>query len=489
MHVVSWIVTIAILVYLAIIIYRNLPDRTRPTPGTKEAAAAELTAWSIGRSLAWRWRRWFRSRPEIEGEVLVDRESADTYIVAFPVPRGLVEMDVLAPDQPGVTLEFVEFNLEKKTLAIPYRTEWIRGKGQLKVRLRVGSPESVDRIRIRFGNLETAHDVHVRFVSRDEPDMELLRRGILAINGNNALAAREAFEEYDAICSRNPVVVLHLAGFQFDWGEPERAEDYALRAVALRRWDHGIHLYRQLRQRKPWHLTDERLEELRTGADGWQVNQGAGVVALHCSSDVRLGFNCYARKRRHIALLIRRRAAARKMRHVEVPVESNRGGLLFTAARVVRADGEVVELVEENSFTVGSAPDDNPFIAVNRRRMGIWILPDLERGDIVEYVYDTAQTGPEEMKDWAVFVPANLSGNGLPTLSSSAEFTAPVDWNLVFAQRNTDAVAVADRDEESGLKTTRFESARIEPRLNRGDPFQASVLDQLVDCSLGGRTW
>jgi transglutaminase-like putative cysteine protease len=256
--------------------------------------------------------------------------------------------------------------------------------------------------------------------------------------------------------------------------------------MGLGRPDPAVELLRELFTRRDWRLADERLDKLRQEAAAWDLPGHHGLVALQTDREFLSGPG-FRRERYHAAILVRRRAAARKYRHVTVPMVPFAGGLIESAACIRRADGRL-EPLDDDRFTVGSAEDDNPFIAVARRQTGIWILPDLAPGDVVEYVWETVRLGRHDGPRHSHFVLANVADPETPTLRARVSFTAPPAWELAFAVRNTgpgrETAAAAH-----GWPTTVFPRARILPRRSHSHHYQDELLNPVVACAPAGATW
>jgi len=453
-----------------------------------EVPTPAATSLPFPASFAWRWFRLFRSRSGVEGEVLIDTESQHEHVVTFPVARTVMEIVfIIAAPRPPI-IDLLQCRHEDETVEVGCALTWRRRGGSYALRMRIADRVLLTTIRLSLADPVENIYVDVIFLDRDERDARLLKAVLEARRAGFASSCQDHLEEYDADYPDNPVVVLSLAEIYRENGTNDLVEDCALRACALQRSHIGVGIYRDLRMQKPWHLEPGQLTVLKKDAEDWKVDRQRGLIALQARTSFRVGRNGYERKRYHLVMLVRRRAAARKLRHLSVPMVTVNGGLLFTAARVVRADGSVVELADD-AFTVGSAHDDNPFIAVDRKQAGTWILPDLAVGDVVEYTYDTARLGRGRGHGQDYFMLANLTEPWVPTYRGEVMFTAAASWNLAFATRNTDAEPKRVTSLDDRWAVTSYVQLRTMPRVNRGDPFQANVLNPLVTCAVDEGEW
>jgi hypothetical protein len=275
----------------------------------------------------------------------------------------------------------------------------------------------------------------------------------------------------------------HLHLMHENWTE---AEEYGLRLCALDRPDPGRDIYHKAITAKGWVTDDESLAELKAEAADWGVPGHHGLVALKVHHHFATGLSGCHREQCQFVLEVRRRAAARRLRSVGFFWDAGKTLLLHTAVRIIRANGDVEELPQDR-FTTGNAPDDNLFIAVDRREAGNWILPDLAVGDLVEYTYSLLRR--DQNNEAGFFLLENLTDVANPTLSGVIEVTWPHGWDLDFTTLNADEVLQERKEKDDERSHARFEVRRQPARMVSGTPYQFRTLNPVLACAKSGFSW
>lgn len=430
---------------------------------------------------AW-WHRVFRARKAVDGEMLIDFEPPDTYRVTLPMPRRVARMELVFAGPVQRSIAELKVTPAAGETQPPWAGNWKQRFGKTALRLDFDGSARLTEVMVKLHIQQLVDcEVALRLSAHGEPDAPLIQAAAAALARGNPHEIRKYLEDYEAICTTNPVSALHLAHLSLNEGQVLAAEQHALRAMGLNRADQGAEVCRILCEQRDWALSEKRLHKLCEEAGAWDLAGHHGLVTLDSRRSFMIGHG-YQRERHDTAILVRRRAAARKFRSAQVPMVTGWGGLLFTAAQVRRTDGTVDKLDDE-MFTVGSAQDDNPFIVVARKNIGQWIMPDLYPGDVIEYTWDSVKLGRsgEDLHD--AFVLANLGDPEIPTLQASVACAAPSDWQLAFATRNTGP----ERGELDGVPI--FVREKLLPRRSHSDPYPHTSLSPLVACARKDGDW
>jgi len=468
---------------------RDPPPRPAPRlrpPGPPRLFLPDALPGSV-RFAAW-WRRFFQARKGLDGEWRLEMEQPATIRFVLPMPRRLVRVDLLFPLPNALYVTDVTFLTADPEAEVRWAARWKKRDKQVLLRLTLAGDVPVAEVRVTMSGGDIQVDGHLRMVDAGEPDLPFLKHANAYLRQGQLRYAEEHLRRYEALCPTNPLTALNLANLEAMSGRPEEAERDALRAMGLGRIEPAVGLLRHLFEERSWQLAEDDLSALLAHARDWDLEGHHGLVALLTRRAFLVGPVGYRRERYHAAFLVRRRAAARKFRHVSVPMVVGWGGLIGTAARVRRADGGS-EILDDDLFTVGSAEDDNPFIAVARRHTGIWILPDLAPGDVVEFVWETVHLAHPDEDHRIRFMAANIADPGTPTLRARVTFTAPADWPQAFSVLNMEPGREVAADDGSGWTTTTFARRRVLPRRSHSHNFQAFALNPVVGCAPAGRHW
>lgn len=454
-----------------------LPDELTPPrfhlPMTMSHNAG-LNAW---------WIRRFNHRPAYDYECLFDLDEDGTLVITLPMPRRVTRLEVQFENEGQVPLKNVVIETPEDVSQPEWTGEWVSRSGNPCLQLDFDGVKPLTFIRVTHDGSGLPGHCTVWVNRKGHPDAEHLEGAMRAEALGDAKGFAASLEAYQELCPTNPVVALRLAYVFRNMHEPGKAEVQAIRAIAGNRGEPGANFCRELAEAREWGLSDERLKELRDELADWDLDGHHGLVTLNNERHYLTGPGDFVRERHVSAMLVRRQAAARKFRSVGIPMVSGWGGLLHTAARVRRVDG-TTDAINDDRFTVGSAEDDNPFIAVARRSIGNWILPDLEPGDVVEFTCDKVKLGQARP-----FTLANLADPHCPTLHGRVTFTAPPDREIEHAVRNSAPGYETGLDGGTSWKQTTLVRERMVPRRSHSDPYQLLALNPVVAFSLKADGW
>lgn len=490
----AWLIFLALGLVVRLVnsqITANRAGADLPTP----ALMPELAVFGMPvrlplrrRPVAW-WRRQVRGgRDAVDGEWLLDLDAPSIYRLTMPMPRRMLRVDFIFSDPVARPVADIAFTDAVGAVTPAWSGRWKQMGARSRLRLEFTGDTSLTGVAVTLhaGKMVDC-DTHVRLVASGEPDARAIVAANIAMRGGDDEEFLRQLEIYEGLCPHNPVTALCLARLHHRREEDTLAEWHALRAMGLKRGDFGAEICRKLAGRRSWTVPEQRLPRLREEAEAWGLSGHHGLVALVSSRSFVLGPG-FRRERLDAAVLVRRRVAARKFRSVHVPMVTGWGGLLHTAVQVRRVDGTVDELSDDR-FTVGSAPEDNPFIAVARRNAGLWILPDLAPGDIVEYTWDSVKLGEYREESHDAFVLANIGDPDAPTLHASVACLAPAAWKLAAATRNTGPEVGRDRDPHGRWSSATVERERVLPRRSHSDQFPRTSLNPLAAFGRADGDW
>lgn len=471
------------------LILRMGSDRDRsPAPGAAPQLVPEGTfhfpsRMSTSKGIAAWWRRRFVQRPAWDCECLFDYEDDGVIAVTLPLPRCVTRIDIQYDNERPVLMKNVQIETVEGHDLPDWTGKWQHRGSRLWLRLEFDGATPLTAVRLTPVVSGREGECRIWLNSRNNPDEKYIKNAQSAEQAGDLQSLERYLVTYQDLCPDNPVPALRLAHLYRFQKRPEMAEIQALRAIAANRSEQGSNICRELAAEREWGLSNAKLDQLRQDAAEWGLDGHHGLVALRNEQHFLVGPGNFLRERHVSAVLVRRRAAARKLTSVTLPMVTGWGGLLFTAVRVRRHDGSV-DAISDDKFTVGSADDDNPFIAVARRRIGTWILPDLAPGDVVELAWDKVQLGQERP-----FMLANLGQVDCPTLCGRVTCTAPPDRDVVCAVLNTDPGSETATDFATDWSRITVDRNRIIPRRSYSDPFQRVGLNPVVGFAARAEGW
>ncbi len=327
--------------------------------------------------------------------------------------------------------------------------------------------------------------LEVRVVRESEVDLEIVEdaHGLARVGRFSEAIAK--LEEYEAFSTENPSVCAWLAEWHRECGELDRASDYVARALRWGSVESCRALYRAIQEDRPRGSAEE-VRDLQAAASDWPLASNVGAVVLERTQRHSLGLSGGQLRSTRETLEIRRPAAARMLRSLEFSFPGERSLILDTTLEVLRASGEVEPMSMEH-FTVGDDRGSNIFVTVEDRRVGHWILPDLEAGDVIRWAYDLYYRDRTVDGRSQAFVLTSLFHGFFPTLRARSEFVAPDRDPLRFDVRNFDA----ERDARTvgGSRVDTFVGDRFVPARGTGFAYENEYLNPVIACARDALDW
>jgi len=300
--------------------------------------------------------------------------------------------------------------------------------------------ELIDRIAITFANLERqfGYRIKVHCPKALDPDLRHMRRGFDRYDAGDHHEALAALQAYCTHSRENPWVLLCMAKCLNDLGDFEAAQVHAVGALvrAPRELaDHTFPAYQDCAWRT-WPATAEHRSALREACNQWELDEQHGLVALELWREFQLDFGGWCLQKTREIYEVRRPLAARMLSRVSFDF-AGQDHLLFTACRIIRQDGRILDLPQER-LVVGDDPERNVSIATKNEKTGVWLLPELTAGDQIEWCHHLLTPevpGPGDPSQRRVFV-SRFCKSYLPTYRGVITIRAPRDAPLHIRLRS-----------------------------------------------------
>lgn len=404
----------------------------------------------------------------------------------FYVPRKMILMELHLNDPKALPVEQFMFQVDGEWRTCPFGTRTLWKKGVHIVQIFPADLVMMDRAKIRLTVLEERFLVklHIRARPHAGNDMNLYFQALKLDELQETEKAIELYQEYRKKYSAvNPWVASELVNAFYELKRYDEAGEYALRALVNGLPEWGYNSYGAIQQEIQF-LDAAVVEEIREQGKTWKSKSPRGAVVLKRDQHFLLGLDSwYLRKFREI-FEIRRPVAARRLTRIPFPFDAG-NWLLFSSLRVVHPDGEI-EVVPDAHFSVQDSEDRS----THREKMGVWILPDLSVGDIVEWSYHLLIKEDIPIDDLPHFFIASLLENRFyPTLSGEAIFQFPADWKVAFVLQNESPGIERSSHTKGEWQFTTFRIDRYMPTWGTGFYYEGYYFNPSVACGWESHGW
>lgn len=446
-------------------------------------------------SLWHRWKRRFQNR--FRARTLEDAEWRFTYDLDVPeitayffVERRVLEYRILVPGLTDLALASLKVRVGDDLVPCGCRANIAATPEGLVIQVVPDHVVPVTKAVLTFEDAQGKAEnplVRIQVTNDIPPDLFLLRGGLrCAQDPDRHDAALEYLLDYQDISIQNPQVAYALSRVYQGRNRQEDAENAALRALVNLPSDYFAEHYRNIRlRREP--TPAETIRKVQEDAAGWTLEPHHGLVVLLRENRFRLGLNGWHLKAGRELVEVRRPAAGRFLKSLGFPLSTNEY-ILATQLRVVHPDGKV-EAVNDENFTVTDSSEKNVFITVEQEKTGLWILPDLSPGDVVEFTYELICRNNDPEGEDEIFILSFLFDSQLPTHRGVSTFLAPPDLPVRFATRNGDFPPRREDLPDEKLVRFEFEGTRHIPAKNTNFPYENAYLNPLIACSREGAAW
>ncbi len=404
----------------------------------------------------------------------------------FYVPRKPILMELHLNDPKALPVEEFMYQVDGEWRTCPFGTRTLWKKGVHIVQIFPADLVMMDSAKVRLSELDERFLVRLYIRTRLHPsdDINLFLRALKLDELQETEKAIELYQEYRKKYSAvNPWAAAELVNAFYDLERYDEAGEYALRALVNGLSEWGYETYRLIQQKIPF-LDAGIVEEIREEGNTWKSRSPRGAVVLKRELQFLLGLDDWYLKKFREVLEIRRGVAARRLTRIPFPFDTG-NWLLFTNLRVIHPDGEI-EVVPDVHFSV----QDSSESVLHREKMGVWVLPDLEVGDIVEWSAHLLIKEDIRINDQPHFFIASLLQNRFyPTLKSDTTFRYPAEWKLRFIQQNNFPTLESSSEIDGDWKSTTFHLEKYTPTWGTGFYYEAYHSNPSVACGWKSHRW
>lgn len=344
-------------------------------------------------------------------------------------------------------------------------------------------------INIILKNYPAAFDykVHIKVVDKQHDDLDLLRNAVENLEAGDPQQVVYDMADYRALNDHNPHAYFMLARACLALKKYDQAREATLQALSGNLVDDCSPIFRIARDAEP-EPDIEHLRHLQRKHDDWQLPGNIGLVTLEKTQRYAIGYgDCFAYSTK-ATVLVRRPAAGRLLRSLSFPFSPRRDILLHTRLQVVHRD-DAVEVVPMEKFRITDASDKNLFITVEDEKEGHWILPDLERGDIIVWSYDLFSKCQATGSGSQFYKLAYPFDSLHPTCKGTVEFVVPSRVTFDTSKINWSSHFSVSKTNDDSRRVIVLGGERFLPVKHTGFPFEENYLNPLVAAASGGRTW
>jgi hypothetical protein len=410
--------------------------------------------------------------------------------ITFFVQCRPITIDLSIESQSPFHVAHLWLEHDGEEVSVPFGYKWRVDAAKTVLTLQLSGRRSTNKLSIEMGKTEYEfqYRIALRVIREIHHDHVLLKEAFSAIKKGEQKRALLRLRAYNELCDKNPHVHYQMAVLYGAQQNYMQAEEHAIRSATLGFAELGIGLYRSNLEAQRLEASVQTIRALQAKTMNWELAGHLGVVSLQRDVRYSLALNaCHLLKYREL-LQIRRRAAARMLKHLSFDFAADHEWLLYSTLRIIHPDDEV-DIVPVEHFTVSDAESKNIFITVENKQKGSWILPDLEIGDVIEWSYDLLCRDQIIDENPHSFILASLANESFPTYSGRLEFVAGVQDKIAFATRNTSLVPIRQVAVDRGKKSHIFEQRRFIPIRNTGFPYENNYLNPIVACTCGEGDW
>jgi hypothetical protein len=309
-----------------------------------------------------------------------------------------------------------------------------------------------------------------------------------ALDDGKTDRAAELWRRYMGYCDTNPYVHAALARVHAADQDWIGAQSCALRTIQYGLVEIGSQYYNYARSRQGIPESPCQLSELRRMEADWSVDPQIGLVVLMDSEIYRLDLGRYHLRRQHHILLIRRAAAARMLTDVHFDYSPRDETILHLQARIQRGNSEPIEVSDDNIVVVDGA-SRNPAVTTDAEKRAVWILPELQTGDVVEWTADRLVQNRTIGDRPQPFALAPVFYTDSPTLLGRVEFVFPHAIEHRFYETVQGALSRESSVDSEGLRHVIFSGRNYQSLRDVGFPFGELWLNPRIGVTTDSMTW
>ena len=419
------------------------------------------------------WRRSFNSRAagafEYRNRFLADVCEIESLFPCPRLPLG-VKVQIESVKAPVVKALLIDRGDGYKTAHFRCR---MVSQGRLHhITITTFLTKSVKALSVAFGNTddEFKYRCEFRFEVLAYADYPSLRDGYKYLNEGRIEAAVNCLHKYETFATNNPWVNITLARYCITRKDWRPAASYALTAMVNGELQAGPEIYAYARHQSGFDTSREEIDELLKREAKWELDRNAGYSVLRESREITCGLNGHRLSRQHQIFRVRRSAAARIISRVSFTVTPGDELLLHSALRVLRVNGEITTVGDEN-LTYTDSESRNAAITTKQEKRAVWILPDLYTGDVVEWSADTLSRDSRIDGGFWPFEVDSLFSYTYPTLEGKIDVIVEGDLELAFYHTHPDLVTSSSEEPVDGTRVYHFSGERYVPVRNSGFDF------------------
>ena len=434
---------------------------------------------------------WFSSRKAESYEYYTKSASNEYSIrVMFFVPRRFLHIDIFANGSEGVVVEEIEYKIRSESVPGDSYVSYKEFGEKTHIRLFPPRITWIDEvvIHIKQSTADFEYKAKVRATKDVCPDLESLNLAYSSLQMGLYKEAMGYFHEYDKVASPNPTALHVAAKASHELGRISDAKKYALLTAIHGSGDAGADLYRAIVSEEPPE-SEEEINRLKSEMDNWDIDPEYGVVSLRRNEETTFGLDKFYLINRSELLIVRRSAAARLLRLLTFEYSSSQT-LMHTSVKIRRTNGEIEKLAPD-FFDISESVERNVFIRTANEYTGSWILPDLFRGDVIEWSYHVLCREYDQVEDSTPHFLARwrLCRSTWPLLEGKATYSIPEGFPTRFSCSDNGYEIAEESSSQDGLTVQSYSLTKYAAMQGVGFPYVEFLCRPSVVCSAGSESW
>jgi transglutaminase-like putative cysteine protease len=436
-------------------------------------------------------QRWFSGRALKYFEFTTDFQSPSAVRIDMCCPRTPLVVKLFFKNLPEPGLTEVAAMHKTRFEAVPYRLSGRTTSDGIQLKVLLYLSEPVDGLRFSFPTdiRKAEYRAEVTAAERTPADYLLLNDGFAALDRGDKSRAKDLLTRYETYCRCNPYAHAALARTHLLEGNWTAAEQRAMRTIEYGLFDIGSDIYGFARSKRGFPAGPDTLDELRQIEQEWQVNTQIGVIVLLDSQEYYYDFGPYYLNRHHNIVLVRRAAAARFLTQIRFDYSPQEEGVLHSQLRIHRTNGNEIIEVGRDNLTVVDSVSRNPAVMTRAEKRAVWILPELQSGDIIEWTVDKVRKNRRVCDRPHPFEITSIFSSLSPTVRGRVDFVVPDLESYRFFQTRADGLSKVIESDPSGLKHVIYTGEKHQSVRNPGFIDGERWLNPRVGLTVNRCTW
>ena len=454
----------------------------------RRADSQNVSSW---RRAGYFFRALFGSRKIENHEFYVDVQMAETKMeIGFYVPRRVFHIDVFFMRHASLQIKNIQFHFADGETGERFGRKTAFLGQRLRIRLYPPALKAISKTVLTFQktNQDFSYEIQMKVPHDRNEDYRIVKEAMEHYNQARFAIALETLKEYLEYATNNPFVYYYMADACLRMQAYSEFEEFILKSMVYGWGSPGGDHYR-LFMNDHWASDIADIMKIRDGCKQWSLDQHHGLVVVEFDQDYRLGLNHYYLRKVRQVVEVRRPVAARIFTRTGFDFTSKQF-LLFTACRVIRNDGTIVDLPQER-FVVADSQERNIYIAVEQSKSGLWILPDLAPGDMVEMSYHLICPESFNVNDSRVplSIVTTVHDQSLPTYMGRTRLRVPRDHRMRCSLRDPKHFIDLTEAEEGDYRVASLKIDQYIPVRNTNSYFEAYLYNPVAACTTDEKAW